>query len=65
MEKETALEASNLLYSIETCDNFIDVLDNIEIQNGWKDSNLTKILSKAIEEACEYKKSLEKSLEEL
>lgn len=65
MEKETALEASNLLYSIETCNNFIDVLDNLEIQNGWKDSNLTKILSKAIEEACEYKKSLEKKLEEL
>ena len=65
MEKGVALAASNLLYSIETCNNFIDVLDNIEIQNGWKDSNLTKILSKAIEEACEYKKSLEKKLEEL
>lgn len=65
MKKGVALEASNLLYSIETCDNFIDALDNLEIQNGWEDSNLTKILLKAIEEACEYKKSLEKKLEEL
>lgn len=65
MEKGVALAASNLLYSIETCDDFIDVLANLDIQNEWEDSNLMKILSKAIEEACEYKKSLEKKLEEL
>lgn len=65
MEKGVALEASNLLYSIETCDNFIDVLGYLDIQNEWEDTNLTKILLKAIEEACEYKKGLEKKLEEL
>jgi len=65
MEKEVALEVSNLLYRIETCDDFIDVLANLNGQNGWEDSNLTKILFKAIEEGREYKKSLEKKLEEL
>ena len=62
MTKEKAIEIANTLYSIEECDNFIDLLgsftNNLEINNH----RLEEILEDAINSAVKEKQWLEASL---
>lgn len=62
MTKEKALEIANTLYSIEECDNFIDLLGNFTNNLEINNHRLEEILEDAINSAVKEKQWLEASL---
>ena len=67
MDRTKALEVSNLIHDIENTDNFIDTLLTVEYDDSWDNATtvLRDILSNAISQARDYKKTLEETLEKL
>lgn len=67
MDRTKALEVSNLIHDIENTDNFIDTLLTVEYDDSWDNATtvLRDILSNAISQARDYKKTLEEALEKL
>lgn len=62
MTKEKAIEIANTLYSIEECDNFIDLLGNFTNNLEINNHRLEEILEDAINSAVKEKQWLEASL---
>lgn len=65
MTKEKALEASNLLYLIERCEDYIDALNNFHIEYECNDVVINQLISETIEKINEYKQTIEQKLKEL
>ncbi len=65
MTKEKAIEAANLLYVIERCENYADALSNINIQYNLDDAVINQFISETIEKINRYKQTIEKELEKL
>jgi len=66
MTKETAIEAANLLYVIERCEDYADALSNINVVYDLEDDAvINQFISETIEKINGYKQTIEKKLEEL
>lgn len=65
MTKETAIEAANLLYAIEKCEDYADALSNFNMQYDLDDVVINQFILETIEKINGYKQTIEKKLEEL
>lgn len=65
MTREIALEAANLLTTIEFCDDVIEEVDNVKVRLEIDDKNLCAILQTAKQDIINYKTKLENELEKL
>ena len=65
MTRELALQASNLLSTIEFCDDVIDEVENVKVKLEIDDIQICSIINTAKQKIINYKRELENELEAL
>lgn len=65
MTKELALEAANLLTTIEFCDDVAEEVENVKVKLEIYDGHLCSILQTTKQAIIAYKNKLEHELEAL
>lgn len=65
MTRELALQAANLLTTIEFCDDVIDEIQNVKVKLEIDDNNICDIIDTAKQNVMNYKHELEHQLEAL
>lgn len=65
MTREIALEAANLLTTIEFCDDVIAEVENVKVKLEIDDNNICDIIDTAKQKIINYKYELENKLEAL
>jgi len=65
MTRELALKASNLLTTIEFCDDVIEEVQNVKVKLEIDDNNICDIIDTAAQKIMNYKYELENKLEAL
>lgn len=65
MTKELALQATNLLTTIEFCDDVIAEVENVKVKLEIDNSYICNVIENAKQEIINYKNNLEHQLEAL